>query len=338
MLLRPALDRRAFLLGLGAAGALAATARAQSAWTPPAPDRELMVPVRGGRIFVRTNGDLAGARPPVLFVHGGPGGSHVAFLPALALAPERGVILYDQLDSGFSDRPEDPINWTVERFVAEVDAIRAALNLRELHLVGHSWGSTVALEYAARAPGGLRSVTLGSPLISTKSWERSTTAQLAKLPANVQRIINAHEAAGTTDSPEYAKAMEVFYARFASREGAPSYLGDYARARGLKPGGKIYGGMWGPGEIRATGVLKTYDGEPLLPRVAAPALVVAGDRDEMTPDVLAPLVARMPNARLEVIAGAGHALTGTHADAYLALLRPHFARNDAPAQALRPAA
>lgn len=340
---RPGLDRRGFLLGLGAAGALAATARAQSAlaqpaWTPPAADRELMVPVRGGRIFVRTNGDLSGPRAPALFVHGGPGGSHIGFLPALMLAPERGVILYDQLDSGFSDRPEDPINWTVERFVAEVDAIRAALNLRELHLVGHSWGSTVALEYAARAPAGLRSVTLGSPLISTKSWERSTLAQLAKLPADVQRAINTHEAAGTTDSPEYAKAMEVFYARYASREGAPAYLGEYAQARGLPQGGKVYSAMWGPGEIRATGVLKTYDGEPLLPRVTAPTLVLAGDRDEMTPDVLKPLVARMPNARLETIAGAGHALTGTHAAAYLALLRPHFARNDATAPALRPAA
>lgn len=325
------LHRRGFLLGLASAGALAATARAQAVWTPPAPDRELMVPVRGGRIYVRANGDLAGAKAPVVFVHGGPGGNHVGYLPALKLASERGVVLYDQLDSGLSDRPEDPINWTVERFVSEVDAIRAALKLREFHLVGHSWGSTVALEYAAHQPGGLKSVTLGSPLISTKSWERSTTAQLAKLPADVQKTINAHEAAGTTDSPEYAKAMEVFYARYASRVGAPAYLRDYALARKLTFGAKIYNGMWGPGEIRATGVLKTYDGEPLLPRVTAPALVLCGGEDEMTADVLAPLVKRMPDARLAVIPGAGHSLTGTHAEAYLALLRPHFARNDAVA-------
>lgn len=325
----PALDRRGFLLGLAGAGALASVARAQpTAWTPPAPDRELMVPVRGGRIYVRTNGDLAGPKAPVLFVHGGPGGNHVSYLPSLQLAAERGVILYDQLDSGLSDRPEDPANWTVERFVSEVDAIRAALNLRELHLVGHSWGSTVALEYAAHQPGGLRSVTLGSPLISTKSWEKSTTAQLAKLPADVQRTINAHEAAGTTKSPEYEKAMEVFYDHYANRTAVPAYMRTYAAARNVAFGERIYNGMWGPGEIRATGVLKTYDGEPLLPKVAAPALVLCGGEDEMTADVLAPLVKQMPNARLEVIPGAGHSLVSTYAAQYLALLRPHFARND----------
>ena len=54
-----------------------------------------------------------GPRPPVVFLHGGPGGTHAAYLDALALADERAVILYDQLDSGRSDRPNNPANWTV---------------------------------------------------------------------------------------------------------------------------------------------------------------------------------------------------------------------------------
>src|SRR5689334_2237769 len=105
------LDRRAFLAGLSA---LPVAARAQDAWTPPAADQELRVPVRGGRIYVRVNGDLKGPRAPVIFAHGGPGGNHAAFLPSLRMANERAVILYDQLDTGLSDRPEDPANWTVE--------------------------------------------------------------------------------------------------------------------------------------------------------------------------------------------------------------------------------
>ena len=73
-------------------------------------------------------------------VHGGPGSSHAGFIPALPLADDRAVILYDQLDNGRSDAPNDPFNWTVERFVSEIDAIRAALNLRQFHLLGQSWG------------------------------------------------------------------------------------------------------------------------------------------------------------------------------------------------------
>lgn len=290
-----------------------------------------MVPVRGGRIYVRVNGDLKGPRAPVICAHGGPGGSHAYFLPSLQMAGERAMILYDQLDSGLSDRPDDPANWTVERFVSEVDAIRAALDLPRLHLVGHSWGATIALEYAARQPGGLQSVTLGSPLISTKSWTRSTLAQLAKLPPDVVEAINRLEAAGDTNSPAYEAAMRVFYGQYASRRPAPAYVREYAEARGLRTNGKLYQGMWGPGEIRATGSLKTYDGEPLLPRVTAPALVITGEHDEMTADVLWPLVGRMPGASLVVVPDAGHGMPATHAEPYIAAVQAHLRRNDPPA-------
>lgn len=320
------LDRRAFLTGL-AATALPVAAKAQ-AWTPPAPERELRVPVRGGQIYVRVNGDLKGPRAPVICAHGGPGGNHVAFLPSLRMAEERAVILYDQLDTGLSDRPDDPANWTVERFVSEVDAIRAALDLPRLHFIGHSWGSTIALEYAARQPGGLKSVTLGSPLISTKSWTKSTLAQLGKLPPEVVKTINTLEAAGDTGNPAYEKAMSVFYREYGRRGEAPAYIRDYAKARGVTGNNKLYQGMWGPGEIRATGSLKTYDGEPLLPRVTAPALVICGQYDEMTADVLKPLVKRMPRADLVVVPGAGHGMPVTHADPYVAAVRAHLARND----------
>jgi len=322
------LNRRSFLAALAGAAAAAHPAWAQE-WTPPAPDRELHVPVRGGQIYVRVNGGLAGPRAPVLFVHGGPGGSHASFLAALALAKERAVILYDQLDAGLSDQPGDPANWTVERFVSEIDAIRAALGLQRFHLVGHSWGGAVALEYGARAPGGLLSLTLGSPLISTRSWEASTTAQLAKLPSDIVRTINAHESAGATDSPEYAAAMEVFYAAYDARGPRPAYFQAYRTARGLRLNQKVYQAMWGPGEIRATGALRSYDGEPLLPRITASTLVVCGEYDEMTADVLEPLVRRIPDARLSVVRDAGHSLASTHAAGYLALLRPHLARRDA---------
>lgn len=322
------LDRRGFLAGLAGAAVLPAVARAQDAWTPPAPERELRVPVRGGQIYVRVNGDLKGPRAPVICAHGGPGGTHAAFLPSLRMAEDRAVILYDQLDTGLSDRPNDPANWTVERFVSEVDAIRAALDLSRLHFIGHSWGSTIALEYAARQPGGLKSVTMGSPLISTRSWTKSTLAQLAKLPPDVVKTINTLEAAGDTANPAYGEAMTVFYRQYGGRGPRPAYIGEYAKAKGLTGNNKLYQGMWGPGEIRATGSLKTYDGEPLLPRITAPALVITGEYDEMTADVLKPLVARMPSAKLLVVADAGHGMPATHVEPYLAAVRAHLARND----------
>lgn len=319
--------RRELLAGMAAA-AVTRPVRAES-WTPPPPDRELRVPVRGGRVYVRVNGDLAAAAAPVLFIHGGPGSGHGYFLPTLQLADRRAVILYDQLDAGLSDRPGDPANWTVERFVSEVDAIRAALGLTRLHVVGHSWGSTIALEYGARRPAGLRSLTLGSPLISTRSWEASTRAQLATLPREVRTVIETHERAGTTRDVAYVAAMEVFYARFLRRYPAPSYVTAYRSRPGLASNPVVYEAMWGPGEISATGTLRDYDGEPLLPSIAAPTLVVCGEYDEMTPAAAAPLAARIPDARLVAIPDAGHALSTDQPALYVAALRAHVERHDA---------
>jgi proline iminopeptidase/L-proline amide hydrolase len=280
------------------------------------------------------NGDLAGPRAPVLFVHGGPGSGHAGLLPALHLCDQRAVILYDQLDAGLSDRPGDPENWTVERFVSEVDAIRVALGLRRLHLVGHSWGSTIALEYAARRPGGLRSLTLGSPLVSTRSWEASTTRQLATLPREVQDVINRHERDGTTADPAYAAAMEIFYAHFLHRRPEPDYVAAYRKRTGITFGDKVYSAMWGPGEIRATGILRDYDGEPLLPRIAVPTLMICGEYDEMVPAAAAPLAARIPDARLVAVPDSGHAVAGDQPELYVQTIRAHLARSEA--QARRP--
>ena len=54
---------------------------------------------------------------PIVMIHGGPGGTHASFLEALPLADERAVILYDQLETGRSDRPGNPILYrTTVRF------------------------------------------------------------------------------------------------------------------------------------------------------------------------------------------------------------------------------
>ena len=119
---------------------------------------------------------------PLIVIHGGPGFSHHYLLPLVDLADERPVILYDQLDSGRSDRPNSPVNWKVERFVSEIDALRETLELDCVFLLGNSWGVTVAAEYAISQPAGLVAVVLSSPLISTKRWIAENTEYRNQLP------------------------------------------------------------------------------------------------------------------------------------------------------------
>jgi len=312
--------RRDLLLGLSGVAAVSlipARSAARVLDAVPAPDRELMVPVRGGRIYVRVNGRLDGPKAPLLMVHGGPGSSHAGFVPALPLADDRAVILYDQLDNGRSDTPNDPFNWTVERFVSEIDAIRAALNLRQFHLLGQSWGGTVVNEYAARRPTGLRSLILSSPLISTRSWEVSTTARLKSLPAAVQAQIAAHEPAAASDPASYEAAMKPFYDAFLLRHGTPAYLQAYKATQPVPFATKQYNFMWGPGEIRATGTLRDYDGEPLLKQIAVPTLVQCGEFDELSPQACRKIAARVRGSVTAVIPDSGHSTASDGTEAYL---------------------
>jgi proline iminopeptidase len=67
----------------------------------------------------------------VLLLHGGPGGTHEEFLnfDGYLLNQEIEYIYYDQLDSYYSDKPNDSTLWTIEHFVEEVEQVRKVLNL-----------------------------------------------------------------------------------------------------------------------------------------------------------------------------------------------------------------
>ncbi|MFN8592514.1 MAG: alpha/beta fold hydrolase [Thermomicrobiales bacterium] len=65
------------------------------------------------------------------------------------------IVFYDQLGCGRSDRPDNPDLWTIDLFLTELAAVRAALGLDRIHLLGHSWGGMLALESALSGAPGL---------------------------------------------------------------------------------------------------------------------------------------------------------------------------------------
>lgn len=315
-------------LALMAAATLLGGGAAPGAAFPPPPDRELRVTAPGGAIYVRVNGRLDSPHAPLVLAHGGPGGQHASFLPALALAGERAVILYDQLDCGRSDAPDDPGNWTVDRFVDEVEALRGALGLERFHFLGASWGGTIALEYAARGTPELRSVILQGPLISTPAWIADAAVLRSRLPAEVQRTLAAHEAAGTTDSPAYQAAVDAFYAQFWRREPPPAYLAPYEAALPVRHNKRLYETMWGPNEFVCTGTLRDYDGTPLLAKVEVPALFLCGEYDESRPETCAGFAGRMKRGEVKTVAGAAHRIQTDRTAAWLDAISGFVTRFD----------
>lgn len=296
----------------------------------PVPDRELMVPVAGGRVYVRVNGDLNGKRLPVIVSHGGPGGTHGSLRDWLEVSDDRGVILYDQLDSGRSDHPGKTANWTVARFVNELEAIRMALGIKRWHVAGHSWGGTIALEYAARRPAALAGVVLASPLVSTRSWIADANLLRTRLAPETQAVLNQCESKSPPTKQVCDDATGVFYAAFNQRETVtPQAFEEPFDPDNRGFNATLYNQMWGSSEFVSTGTLKDYDGEPLLARLdGRRTLFIAGQYDEARPETMLVFAGRVKDAEVAIVPGAGHALTFDRPDESIAILRAWLRRQD----------
>jgi len=328
------MTRRRLMAGAAVlAGVPAIGAKADTPLLPGArlrPDRELLVPVPGGRVYVRINGDLQNGKPPIVMLHGGPGSSHWYFLNGTALADQRAVILYDQLDSGRSEWPDNPANWTIDRFVAELEAVRIALAVPRWHVLGASWGGTVALEYGARRPAALAGLILQSPLISTHVWLQDARALKDGMPAATRALLDGCDAPGFAAQADCDAATNAFNARHVRMHAPPLAIAAYKAALPRSFSEGIYNHMWGRAEFTATGTLRDYDGRPLLASLdAGRSLFIAGEHDEARPATIKAFAGMVPGrARFAEIADAAHSVMNDNPLAYLAALRPWLAARD----------
>ncbi|HEY5558950.1 MAG TPA: proline iminopeptidase-family hydrolase [Steroidobacteraceae bacterium] len=274
--------------------------------SPPLPD-DGFVNAPGGRIAFRVIGEGDGV--PVLIIHGGPGSSSCRYAATLAgVAASRPVVMYDQLGSGHSDRMTNlERDAVLSRFVSEVAAIRNELGLEELHLIGHSWGAAVALEYLLTADAtGVRSVTFVGPLISTSRWIQDANALVGMLPEETQAAVQAATATGEFDTPEFEAANKVFMGQFLSRQPPDRRNSTDCAASPLAFNSELYEYMWGPSEFVSTGTLRNYDRIGRLPELDIPTLFLVGEYDEARPETMREFQTLVPGSVVKVIPGAAH--------------------------------
>ncbi|MBS4172172.1 alpha/beta hydrolase [Bacillus sp. FJAT-49736] len=103
---------------------------------------------------------IIGEGEPIIFLHGGPGGEHRFFLPhLLPLAKQFKLVFYDQRGCGKS-KPSENNQYTIQEEVKALEMLRVELQLEKINLVGESWGSMLALLYAATYPDRVNKILL----------------------------------------------------------------------------------------------------------------------------------------------------------------------------------
>ena len=254
----------------------------------------------------------------MLTLHGGPGGGHDYLEPLNALASERPVVFFDQLGCGKSDTPDDVSLWRIDRFVDEVTAVRDALGLDRIHLLGHSWGGWLAIEYMLGAPSGVVSLTLASTSASIPQFVYEAGKLISELPREMAETMRRLEAEGDFENPEFEAGMMEFYKRHLCR--LDPWPDPLMRCLENLDGNIVYETMNGPTEFTVIGNMKDWNRIEKLSEIVAPTLITCGRYDELTPACSRTLRQGIMNSRMHVFERSAHMAHLEETESYLQIL------------------
>lgn len=286
----------------------------------PIGDGHLAVP--GGSIWYKVSG--SGKGTPVVLLHGGPGYSSFYLKSLEDIGNDRQVVRYDQLGGGKSDKITDTTMFTIEHFVRELDSLRVFLGVKKWHVLGHSWGTILAVEYYKVYPEYVATLTLASAALDIPAWEKNARQLVATLSDSSQRAISKAVRVKKYDDPSYQNAMNEFYGKYVWRHPVEADL-DSTMATFNEA---IYNYMQGPSEFIITGTLRNYDATAFLKQIRAPVLYTVGEFDEANPDIVRRFAGLTPDAKVVVLKGSAHVTTWDARDENVKVVRDFLAAAD----------
>ena len=262
-----------------------------------------------GSTWYQVVGDLKSGKTPVMVLHGGPGAAHNYLIPIAEMIAQTGraAVLYDQIGCGKSTHlPDAPKEfWSPELFMEELALLTKHLGIADNYaIIGQSWGGMLGMQFAISQPAGLKALVVADSPASMDVWVREANKLRDQLPKEIQATLLKHEADGTTDDPAYEAAVSVFNDRHVCRIPQPQCLIDSFSQIGADP--TVYHTMNGPSEFHVIGSLKDWDIRPDLNKIKVPTLLVSGQYDEATPDMVREVQSLIPGSVWELFPESSH--------------------------------
>jgi|SRR5688572_26203575 len=263
---------------------------------------------------------------PILTLHGGPGFPHYYFECFEDFLPRDKVRFwyYDQLGCGFSDRPDDPSLWTVDRFREEVEQVRAALGLNRFVLYGQSWGGMLAIEYALAYPQYLSGLVISNMTASISAYAKYVNELRAAMPRDIDSAMKVFEDRGDLLAQEYQQlVMDHLYSKHLCRlDPWP----EPAMRSMLNLNTQVYNTMQGPSEFTVVGNFKDWDRWGDLHRISMPTLLMVGRYDTMSVADIQRMGTMIPNSEVVVCENGSHWAMYDDQAAYFGALVPFLVK------------
>jgi proline iminopeptidase len=270
----------------------------------------------GGAKMIRVDGKynvwtkkIGDGKIKVLLLHGGPGFSHDYFECFEDFLPKEGIefYYYDQLGCGNSDAPNDTSLWTIPRYVEEVEQVRKGLCLDSFYLLGHSWGSMLAMEYLNKYQNHVKAAILSNMTAGIKSY-LPYAEKLKKqfLSARDIEVYDSLDKLKLYNSAAYQDLlMSRLYTHTICQLPVDQWPEPLMRAF-KKENSAIYIQMQGVDEFHITGNFKNWEFWDSLPGIKVPVLVIGGMFDEMNPEDLKKEGHLLPNSRTYLCPNGSH--------------------------------
>jgi proline iminopeptidase len=301
------------------------------AWSGGARMIPIHTPKGDFKVWVKRVGN--NPKMKLLLLHGGPAAGHEYMEAMDSFLPAAGVeyYYYDQLGAGNSDHPNDDGLWTIDRYVDEVEQVRAALGLTKDNfcLLGQSWGGILAIEYALKHQDRLKCLIISNMMASIPAYNEYARKTLMpqmdpKDLATVQRLEAEHK----TDDPQYMGILvPQFYEKHILRRPAAEWPDPVNRSF-AHLNEHIYTLMQGPSEMGASGRLANWDRFADLKRIAVPTLVIGAKYDTMDPAYMEAMAKQLPKGEYAFMPDGSHMAMYDDQQRYFAALVGFLRKND----------
>ena len=257
----------------------------------------ITTPVGNFHVWTKTIG--SNPRIKVLLLHGGPAMTHEYMECFESFFPREGfeMIEYDQLGSFYSDQPKDNSLWTIDRFADEVEQVRKALGLNNdnFYLLGNSWGSMLALQYALKYQKNLKGLITCNMMSSIPDFnEHNKKILIEDMGHSSLDSMEQMEAAGQTENPRYLQLLQAYYDKHMCRI-VPNP--DPMKRGFTHVNNTIITILLGSSNLYVSGRLANWDIKNRLPEIKVPTLTVGATYDFMDPSHMKWMSKQVQNGR-----------------------------------------
>lgn len=282
--------------------------------------------------FYKINGanlwtETIGKGDPLFLISGGPGGAHAGMHNFDALQDSCTLVYVDYFGRGKSDTAKSATEYSIERDISDLEALRIAMKYEKINILGHSYGSIVAQLYALRYPQNVKHLIIANGFFSGEMWQENDDNSNHEIRENYpevwERLMKVRSEGAHSSHPLhqqiYGEVPYGFLYAYNPEKFRTSLDPKYPNHMNTK----LYYQLVGDdGDFIIGGDIAKFDVRAQLKNLKMPVLVSAGRYDRVSVPIFAVQYKKYcPQARFELFEYSGHNPQVEEPEKYFKIIR-----------------